>query len=256
MTKLNNEFNLHVGQEVEVVATFIDGGIEYRQGQIFSITKIEKNVLKSDDGQADISKVYLSGGPRCCIYDFILFEYFKPRRHEMTNLTNLNEKMKALMNDPSFLEKFAAIIEDYENTRSAAEVCDDEYSKVVGVNFRELNEQELAKKDHDLPTIVIEAVDADGNIVRNGYLTPFRAYRFQVSGTVDGRWDHGSSPVCDLSELARMSDGYGVLLPHAFIAIARWARAYKLGLDPYAIFGYGNVAEKWLEATVEWLKTN
>jgi hypothetical protein len=132
---------------------------------------------------------------------------------------------------------------------------DNDNDKLIELNFRELNEFEIAKKDHDLPTIVVEAVAADGQVVRKGYLTPFRAYRFQVSGTVNGEGDFGSTPVCNLSELARMSDGYGVLLPHAFTAIARWARGYKLGLDPYAIFGYGNVAEKWLEATVEWLKT-
>jgi hypothetical protein len=78
MKKLNDTgFKWFVGQEVEVVATFIDDGIEYRQGQIFSIIKIEKNVLKTEDGRG-ISKVYLSGGPWHCIYDFILAEYFKP----------------------------------------------------------------------------------------------------------------------------------------------------------------------------------
>lgn len=132
---------------------------------------------------------------------------------------------------------------------------DDEDGKVITLNFRELNEYELAKKDHDLPTIVIEALDSKGNVVRNGYLTPFRAYRFQVSGTVNGEGDYGSTPVCNLPELARMVNGYSVIMPHAFTAIARWARGYRFGLDPYKIFGYDSVAEKWLKATVEWLRT-
>ena len=36
------------------------------------------------------------------------------------------------------------------------------------------------------------------------YLFPFRAYDFQVCGTVNGEWDHGSSPVIGLGNLVNI----------------------------------------------------
>lgn len=45
-----------------------------------------------------------------------------------------------------------------------------------------------------IPTLEIKCGD------RSYYLTPFRAYRFQVSGSKDGDGDYGSSPVLHYRE--------------------------------------------------------
>ena len=45
-----------------------------------------------------------------------------------------------------------------------------------------------------IPTLELKVGD------RSYYLTPFRGYRFQVSGTKDGDGDHGSSPVIHYKE--------------------------------------------------------
>lgn len=46
-----------------------------------------------------------------------------------------------------------------------------------------------------IPTLEIKCGD------RSFYLTPFRGYRFQVSGSTDGDGDYGSSPVVHYHEM-------------------------------------------------------
>jgi len=46
-----------------------------------------------------------------------------------------------------------------------------------------------------IPTLEIKCGDS------NFYLTPFRGYRFQVSGSTDGDGDYGSSPVVHYHEM-------------------------------------------------------
>ena len=46
-------------------------------------------------------------------------------------------------------------------------------------------------------------------IIRSGYLSPFRGYKFQVSGTEDGDWDLGSSKVIGLANIDYFRKGSG-----------------------------------------------
>lgn len=254
MKKTMNGNEFYVGQKVEVVVTFIDEYMEYHQGEIFTITKIEKEAMTAD-GYKVSQKVWLNNGGGFFTSDFMV-KHFKPCRPEMTNL---NEKMKALMNDPSFLQKFAAIIEDCENVHPATEVCDDEDEVHAELTFREPTQEEwntLQKNEPGctIPVLVLEAVADDGTVVKRGYLTPFRAYRFQVSGTITGSGDFGSSPVINLLEIARMHGSANILLPHAQYAVQRWFREYGY-VNTARMFSFGSDAEKWFDASIDWLKS-
>jgi hypothetical protein len=57
-----------------------------------------------------------------------------------------------------------------------------------------------------------------------GYLTPFRAYRFQVSGDLEGRGDYGSSDVMvDMYKLAFMDElGFKCLKALALDAVRQY----------------------------------
>lgn len=87
-----------------------------------------------------------------------------------------------------------------------------------------------------IPTLEIKVDD------RSYYLTPFRAYRFQVSGSKDGDGDYGSSPVLHFREnfkemhyalttgvidsaardaLSRFCDGRG-MMPHIGVMTHIW----------------------------------
>ena len=48
-----------------------------------------------------------------------------------------------------------------------------------------------------IPTLALK--DEEGNV--RGYLHPFRGYRFQVSGSVEGDGDHGASEVLGLANI-------------------------------------------------------
>ena len=52
-----------------------------------------------------------------------------------------------------------------------------------------------------IPQMKITLLDEEGNQIRKGYLTPFRGYRFQVSGNAEGVGDYGSTYVMDLRAL-------------------------------------------------------
>lgn len=56
-----------------------------------------------------------------------------------------------------------------------------------------------------IPQMKITLLDGEGNTIRIGYLTPFRKYRFQVSGNAEGSGDFGSSFVMDLPEIITKS---------------------------------------------------
>lgn len=55
----------------------------------------------------------------------------------------------------------------------------------------------------DIPTLHIEATYEKGE-KRERFLTPFRKYRFQVSATIDGEGDCGSSPITMFSDLSHL----------------------------------------------------
>lgn len=123
--------------------------------------------------------------------------------------------------------------------------------------FRAPKVEELAECKHNIPTLVIE--DEQGTAY---YLQAFRAYRFQISNTINGEGDAGSSPVCDLPLLADMNDPHSVLLPHIQWAVQEWIDRFAPGC--YIRMGYfGNeygpdeylVTAKWFRDTVEYLRT-
>lgn len=59
----------------------------------------------------------------------------------------------------------------------------------------------LSFNDHNMPIATIEY--NDGSV---GYLSPFRAYKFQVSKTFDGQYDMGSSEVVGLRNIVEGFD--------------------------------------------------
>ena len=52
-----------------------------------------------------------------------------------------------------------------------------------------------------IPVMKVTLIDADKNAIKEGYLTPFRGYRFQISDTVKGEGDRGSSYTMDLRSM-------------------------------------------------------
>ena len=67
-----------------------------------------------------------------------------------------------------------------------------------------------------------------------GYLTPFRHYCFQVSDTIDGDGDMGSSPIVRLDEVVYyLEDGTdkAVLKGLAMLALNSVARGFKSYID-------------------------
>lgn len=67
-----------------------------------------------------------------------------------------------------------------------------------------------------------------------GYLSPFRHYCFQVSDTIDGDGDMGSSPVVRLDEVVYyLEDGTdkAVLKGLAMLALSYVARGFKSYID-------------------------
>lgn len=55
----------------------------------------------------------------------------------------------------------------------------------------------------DIPTLHIETTYENGE-KRSRFLTPFRKYCFQVSATIDGEGDCGSSPITMFSEFSNL----------------------------------------------------
>ena len=83
-----------------------------------------------------------------------------------------------------------------------------------------------------IPTLEIIVKEKDSaRIVETGYLTPFRGYSFQVSGTREGHWDRGASSVIafykDVFQSLSQYKTYAVLNPvlkgQAMIAITEYA---------------------------------
>ena len=59
----------------------------------------------------------------------------------------------------------------------------------------------------EIPVIELKVKDSD---IIVGYLSPFRCYRFQVSGTFDGQGDYGCTEVIGLANciIDKIYDGY------------------------------------------------
>ena len=94
----------------------------------------------------------------------------------------------------------------------------------------------------------------------DGYLMPFRAYRFQVCGNVKGERDCGSSDVHNMQEVLALkyadefnTFAYNYLREQAMTAIMRWQPDYRFGVsmsdDDVEIF------EAFLKECFEWVKS-
>ena len=81
---------------------------------------------------------------------------------------------------------------------------------------------DIAFDDTGMPVMAVPAVIRGHETI--GYLSPFRAYRFQVSGNFKGEGDFGSTPVMNLKKYADAEDDR-VLCSLAELAI------YKGGCD-------------------------
>ena len=60
-----------------------------------------------------------------------------------------------------------------------------------------------------LPILAVTVVTDEGEKIRRGFLSPFRKYCFQVSGTVNGSGDFGASEVIGLKNIKIEELGYG-----------------------------------------------
>lgn len=63
-------------------------------------------------------------------------------------------------------------------------------------------------KDDNFPMCTVVLKDENGNEKITGYVTPFRGYRFQVSGTEEGIGDNGASPILFMESYCRNNKQY------------------------------------------------
>lgn len=122
-----------------------------------------------------------------------------------------------------FTEK---VIEDLEYTTNA-----------------EISAWQITFSDTGMPILAVP-----GERLEIGYLTPFRAYRFQVSGTIDGTGDYGSSDVAtNMYELAHMGE-LGCICLRALALEATNKFGTKIGIKNMAIF------DAFIELSADYLR--
>lgn len=144
----------------------------------------------------------------------------------------------------------------------------DELNK-MGVRFELPSDEELEESQRKIgdgapPSLVVIAYDPDQQKEDRFYLHAFRAYCFQVSGSITGRGDYGSSPICDLPEIADMDRGRGIILSLIAYAVNDWVNHnsrlvgnWRFRPQDFAA-GFGDEYQdsaKWLDATIAYLKT-
>ena len=100
-----------------------------------------------------------------------------------------------------------------------------------------------------MPTLMIKTGDKK---IGTGYLHPFRAYSFQVSGTADGCGDCGSTSVMDLPSLAKnitKENAIIVLRELAQIAVANFMKStpQQAAIECGRFENFGQF-DQWLEA--------
>lgn len=126
------------------------------------------------------------------------------------------------------------------------------------------------EKATDIPVIHCVIKDDNDQVINEGWLAPFRAYCFQVSGTPTGQGDKGSSFVIGLKHCIDINTdnrpGYQsncglegiskeLLLGQALIAITKWAgKGVDLGQWDAKRFPEPNQMAKFIDASYEWLK--
>lgn len=101
-----------------------------------------------------------------------------------------------------------------------------------------------------IPTLELKVGD------RSYYLTPFRAYRFQVSGSKDGDGDYGSSPVLHYREAFKelpCSITTGIIDSAARDAIYRFCEGGReipfIGTMTNVYYEFLDESHKWLWGT-------
>ena len=114
------------------------------------------------------------------------------------------------------------------------------------------------------PSLVISAYDPLLKREVQFYLHAFRAYCFQVSGSITGSGDYGSSPICDLPEIVDMDHGRSIILSLVAYAINDWANHnsrlvgdWRFHPQDFAA-GFSDEyqdSKKWFESTLEYLLT-
>jgi len=99
-----------------------------------------------------------------------------------------------------------------------------------------------------MPTLKIET----NNNIGTGYLHPFRAYSFQVSGSADGQGDYGATSVIDLPAIAKhLTEANSMIILRE---LAQTAVSNFLGVSPRdAAFECGSINnfkefDRWLDA--------
>lgn len=105
----------------------------------------------------------------------------------------------------------------------------------------------------EIPCVKVSTIDGTDF----GFLMPFRAYRFQICGNVDGEGDLGSSDVKNFREKIKwMPETVAInrLREQALIAIARWLpENYRYGIsmsdDDMEIF------EEFIQNSYDWVKS-
>lgn len=101
----------------------------------------------------------------------------------------------------------------------------------------------------NIPTLEIICGD------RSFYLQPFRAYRFQVSGSATGSGDYGSSPVIHYKELSSLHYAVttGILDSAARDALSRFADGRgvmpHIGACTHAYYEFIDLCHRWLYGT-------
>ena len=65
----------------------------------------------------------------------------------------------------------------------------------------EIVKSTVSADNSTMPQMKITVDDSDSDRKRIGYLTPFRGYRFRVSGDMNGGGDYGSSEVVGLARI-------------------------------------------------------
>ena len=120
-----------------------------------------------------------------------------------------------------------------------------------------------------IPRMKITLTDAEGKKVAKGYLSPFRGYRFQVSGNAKGIGDYGSTKVMDLKDLImrsakpyQASDLLGMMAEHAVYEYIKITLNLLEGEVVASCIDYFSIANsdtmgKFIEESMKWiLKTN
>ena len=100
-----------------------------------------------------------------------------------------------------------------------------------------------------LPLLAVTVTTEEGEKIRRGFLSPFRKYCFQVSGTVNGSGDFGASEVIGLKniKIEELGCGFGhesnhnpegvtkeLLRGQAVIALAQFAAINEASLGDIA----------------------